>query len=97
MPQLIPIKDMRNTTKMSDICHATDEPIYITKNGYGGMVILSMGNYESRLSRVGVFDKVMNGKEQADRGDLLDGDEALASLRTKYGRKVQAKNNTVGI
>lgn len=88
MPRIIPIKDMRDTAKMSDMCHATQEPIYVTKNGYGDMVVLSMEAYESRLSRVGIFDELMKGKEQADCGELLDGEEALASLKAKYGRTV---------
>lgn len=88
MPKIIPIKDMRNTTKISDMCHESQEPIFVTKNGYGDMVVLSMETYEARLSRVGVFDEIMKGKEQADRGELLEGDEALASLRAKYGRKI---------
>lgn len=47
MPQIIPIKDLKNTSEISDMCHKTDEPIYITKNGYGDMVIMSMEIYES--------------------------------------------------
>lgn len=38
MPQIIPIKDLKNTSEISEICHKTDEPIYITKKwlwGYG--------------------------------------------------------------
>lgn len=77
MPQIIPITDMRNTAKLSDMCHATREPIYVTKNGYGDMVVLSMETYESLLSRVGIFDELMKGKAQADRGELLDSSEAL--------------------
>ncbi len=36
MPQIIPIKDLKNTSEISDMCHKTGEPIYVTKNGYGG-------------------------------------------------------------
>lgn len=34
MPQIRPITDLRNTTEISDICHAKREPVFITKNGY---------------------------------------------------------------
>ena len=47
MPQIIPIKGLKNTSEISDLCHKSDEPIYITKNGYGDMVIMSMEIYES--------------------------------------------------
>lgn len=39
MPQIIPIKDLKKTSEISELCHRAAEPIYITKNGYGDMVI----------------------------------------------------------
>lgn len=47
MPQIRPITDLRNTTEISELCHAKKEPIFITKNGYGDLVIMSMETYES--------------------------------------------------
>ena len=41
MPQIIPIKDLKNTSEISEMCHRATEPIYVTKNGYGDMVIMS--------------------------------------------------------
>ena len=40
---------MKNTTAISQICHEDKEPIFITKNGYGDMVIMSMETYEKHL------------------------------------------------
>lgn len=34
MPQIRPITDLRNTTEISDICHAKREPVFITQNGF---------------------------------------------------------------
>lgn len=47
MPQIRPITDLRNTTEISEICHAKNEPVFITKNGYGDLVIMSMETYEA--------------------------------------------------
>ena len=47
MPNIIPIRDMRDTAKISEMCHSTDEPIFVTKNGYGDMVIMSISTYEN--------------------------------------------------
>ncbi len=47
MPQIRPITDLRNTTEISELCHARREPVFITKNGYGDLVIMSMETYES--------------------------------------------------
>ena len=46
MPQIIPIRDLKNTTEISNLCHNTTEPIYISKNGYGDMVIMSLETFE---------------------------------------------------
>ncbi len=37
MPQIRPIADLRNTAKISELCHARREPLFITKNGYGDL------------------------------------------------------------
>ena len=46
MPQIRPITDLRNTNEISELCHARKEPIFITKNGYGDLVIMSIEAYE---------------------------------------------------
>lgn len=84
MPQIIPIRDLRDTTKLSEMCNATNEPIYVTKNGYGDMVIMSMTVYEQQLARIEMYSKIMEGKAQADNGQLLDGPSTMAKLRGKY-------------
>ncbi len=38
MPLIMPIKDLRNTTEISNIAHKEQEPIFITKNGYSDLV-----------------------------------------------------------
>lgn len=46
MPQIIPIKDLKKTSELSELCRNAKEPVFITKNGYGDMVIMSMETYE---------------------------------------------------
>ena len=52
MPKIIPIRDLRDTGRMSQMCSESREPIFITKNGYGDMVIMSMAVYEESLARL---------------------------------------------
>ena len=47
MPIIRPITDLRNTTEISELCNSRKEPIFITKNGYGDLVIMSMETYDS--------------------------------------------------
>ena len=85
MPQIIPIRDLRDTTKISEMCNAANEPIFVTKNGYGDMVVMSMATYEQQLAAVDRYKKIMEGKAQADRGELKDGPSVMEKLRSKYG------------
>ena len=85
MPLVIPIKDLRDTTKISEMCNASDEPIFVTKNGYIDMVIMSMATYERQFAAVDMHKKIMEGKAQADRGELKDGPAVMEKLGAKYG------------
>ena len=87
MPQIIPIRDLRDTTKLSAMCNATDEPIFVTKNGYGDLVVMSVATYEQQLAKVDMYNKICEAKAQADSGELLDGQTVLKGLKDKYGRR----------
>ena len=84
MPQIIPIRDLKNTSEISQKCHASDEPIFITKNGYGDMVIMSMKMYEEKMYMLDVYNKLNEAEEQLREGKVLDGDASLKSIREKY-------------
>lgn len=85
MPQIIPIKDLKNTSEISDMCHKSDEPIYITKNGYGDMVIMSMEIYESTMRHLTMYRDIERSEQQMEDGQIKDARTALAGMRNKYG------------
>ncbi len=85
MPQIIPIKDLKNTSEISQLCHSTDSPVFITKNGYGDMVIMSMEAYEKALYLQTVSEKLALAEKQIDDGNVKDASSALKELRGKYG------------
>ena len=41
MPTIMPIRDLRNTSEISELAHKKQEPIFITKNGYSDLVVMS--------------------------------------------------------
>jgi PHD/YefM family antitoxin component YafN of YafNO toxin-antitoxin module len=85
MAQIIPIRDLRKTTEISELCHSTNEPVYVTKNGYGDLVIMSMKAYEERYARADIIAKVREAEAEVENGaPLLDGKETLNKLRAKY-------------
>lgn len=85
MPPIIPIKDLKNTSEISDLCHKSDEPIFITKNGYGDMVIMSMGVYENAMHRLAVYKDIEMSEQQIETGHVKDARTALAGMRKKHG------------
>lgn len=85
MPQIIPIKDLKNTSEISEMCHQADEPIYITKNGYGDMVIMSMEIYESAMRQLFMLQNIELSEKQIENGQTKDARAALAEMRSKYG------------
>ena len=84
MPQIIPIKDLKDTAKVSEICHTMNEPIFITKNGYGDMVLMSMDYYEATRKKWEMYADLEASEEQIVQGKTKDAKEALRSVRSKY-------------
>ena len=84
MPQIIPIRDLKNTSEISDLCHSHEEPVFITKNGYGDMVIMSMETYEKTMFMNDVYKKLEDAEKSVASGDMQDALESLKSIREKY-------------
>ena len=84
MPQIIPIRDLKNTSEISSMCHAHSEPIFITKNGYGDMVVMSIETYEKSLFLADVEKKLAEAEEAITKGEIKDAKNALSDLRKKY-------------
>ena len=85
MPEIRPIKDLRDTTKISELCHKTKEPIFITKNGYGDMVLMSMETYEKNLFLANVYGKLEEAKEDMRNGRYSSVEDAISRIREKHG------------
>ena len=85
MPQIRPITDLRNTTEISELCHAKKEPIFITKNGYGDLVIMSIETYDEFIALTQVDEEIIKAeKEFKENNLLLDAKESLKKLRRKH-------------
>lgn len=85
MPQIIPIKDLKNTAEISELCHKSAEPIYITKNGYGDMVIMSMEIYEQTMRQLNVYRELEVSEKQIQERSVKDARASLESMKERYG------------
>ena len=64
MPIIKPISDLRNRTQeISTLCHAEDQPVFITKNGVGDLVVMSLTHYERLQNLLDLYQKL--GKAEA--------------------------------
>jgi len=85
MPRIIPIRDLKDTAAISQMCNTSKEPVFITKNGYGDMVIMSMKAYEERMLMQDVYAKLAEAEEEVRAGKTVDARTALKELRAKHG------------
>ena len=85
MPHIIPIKDLKDTGNISSLCHKSDEPVFITKNGYGDMVIMSMETYEKYWGSNRIYETLLRSEQDFENGNVVDAIEEIKNLRNKYG------------
>ena len=76
---------MKNTSNISDFCHSIKEPIFITKNGYGDMVLMSIETYEEHISRQQMYRELEISEQQITEGKVMDALDSAKKLREKYG------------
>ena len=90
MPQIRPVSDLRNNfTDISRVIHETSEPIFLTKNGYGDMVVMSIEAYEKFQFENEVYFKLKEAELQAKSTDMrYSHEQVFGNLRKKLQDKV---------
>ncbi len=87
MPTIRPIADLRDTGKISELCYQKNEPVFITKNGTGHLVVMSMDTYDQQMGLLDIYRKLGAAEKQLTEGvPLLSGDEVFKRLREKRGK-----------
>lgn len=85
MPTIRPMRDLKNTAAISTLCHETEEPIFITKNGYGDMVVMSIETYEKTMFINNVYNKLEEAKQDVKNKELSSVENAVDRIKLKYG------------
>lgn len=85
MPTIIPIKELKDTSKISEIVHENAEPVYVTKNGYGDMVLMSMELFEELIRKYHIYSSLARAERDISEGKTKPARDALDDLRNKYG------------
>ena len=65
MPTIRPISDLRNNSnEISEFCRSSREPVFITKNGVGDMVVLSIDMFERQQAQLELYSKLAEAEAE---------------------------------
>ena len=85
MPQIVPIWKYNKTIELSQLCQESEEPVFITDEGYSEMVIMSMDTYAKTMLLSDTYRKLDEGETSIQLGDVLDGFDSLQQIRENHG------------
>ena len=83
--KIIPMRDLKNTGEVERPGKEEQGPMFVTKNGYGRLVVMDIEYYESTIQKMEEARLLIEALEDVEEGRVLDGKEALLKLREKYG------------
>ena len=83
--KIIPMRDLKNTVEVERRCAEENGPVFITKNGYGRLVVMDIEYYEKTMRKMDEAKSILDGLKDAKSGNTVDGDTAISNIRSKYG------------
>jgi prevent-host-death family protein len=96
IPNIRPVSDLRNNfSEISRQVHATNEPVYLTKNGRGDMVVMSMDAYEQDQFETEIYLKLKEAEIEAEsttkRYTLEEAKECMEKIIASAEKKLKNK------
>jgi len=90
MPRIRPISDLRNNfPDISKLVHESSEPVFLTKNGHGDMVVMSIEAYERKQFENEVYLKLKEAELEAKTDPTRHmHDEIFLELREELKKRV---------
>ena len=83
--KIVPMRDLKDTVKIENLCYLSKEPVFVTKNGYGRLVVMDIKLYEEMLNDMSIANALKESFDAYNRGEYLDGEEFLKELQKRYG------------
>jgi PHD/YefM family antitoxin component YafN of YafNO toxin-antitoxin module len=85
MPTIMPIRDLRKTSEISELAHKKNEPIFITKNGYSDLVVMSSELYEQLAQNARIDQAIYEAEKEVEEGaQPISLNDAMERLNKKY-------------
>ena len=79
------MRDLKDTVRIEKLCYETKAPVFITKNGYGKLVIMDIEYFESLIEKAYEAINVNEGLSDLNEGKVTDGKTVLDMIKNKYG------------
>ena len=83
--QIIPMRDLKNTVEVERRCAEENGPVFVTKNGYGRLVVMDIDYYEKTMRKMDEATTILDGLKDVKSGNTVEGDTAISNVRSKYG------------
>ena len=83
--QIIPMRDLKNTVEVERRCAEENGPVYVTKNGYGRLVVMDIEYYERTMWKMYEAQALIAGMADVENGRVVDGASTINGIRDKYG------------
>ena len=88
IPTIRPISELKNTTSIASLCHEVKEPVFITKNGYSDLVIMSIDTYERNMALIELYSKLDISDRQLELNlPTRSHKEIITAMQTKTIKK----------
>ena len=78
------MRDLKDTVKIEKLCNESDGPVFITKNGYGKLVVMNIDYYEKTLKKILEAKQINEGLEDLKKGKIKDGASVLDNIKLRY-------------
>ena len=82
---IVPIKDLKDTVKIESLCSKENGPVFITKNGYGKLVVMDIKYYEKIMNQAIEAKEINRGIEDLKNGKVIEGNLVMEKAKEKYG------------
>lgn len=83
--KIIPMRDLKNTVEVERLCAEENGPVFVTKNGYGRLVVMDIEYYEKTMRKMDEATTILDGLKDVKSGNTVEGDTAISNIRSKYG------------
>ncbi len=83
--KIIPMRDLKNTVEIERLCAEENGPVFVTKNGYGRLVVMDIDYYEKTMRKMCEAQTILDGLEDIKSGNTVDGDTAISNIKIKSG------------